>query len=148
MDFTRLGRLCGKPVRMDVSILWALSPPSDLFAPPAKLRISDIDMAAPNNLYRQTPSRVEQTAAVDQQLTRLEDDIRKLKIDFDIYFNGSTKRPPLEARARLESQIKRMSDNRQLTFAQRYQFNTLVARFTSYRELWRRSLRARGDDFV
>ena len=105
-------------------------------------------MAGPNKLYRQTPTRVEQTAAVDQQLNRLEDDIRKLKIDFDIFFNGSTKRPPLEARARLESQIKRMSDNRQLTFAQRYQLNTLISRYTSYRELWRRSLRARGDELT
>lgn len=105
-------------------------------------------MAAPKNLYKQTPTRVEQAAAVDQQLSRLEDDIRKLKIDFDIYFNGSVKRPPLEARARLESQIKRMSDNRQLTFAQRYQLNSLISRFTSYRELWRRTLRSRGDDLI
>lgn len=105
-------------------------------------------MAGPNNLYRQTTSRVEQAAAVDQQLNRLEDDIRKLKIDFDIYFNGSTKRPPLEARARLESQIKRMSDNRQLTFAQRYQLNALVSRYTSFRELWRRTLRSRGDELT
>jgi hypothetical protein len=105
-------------------------------------------MAGPNKLYRQTTSRVENAAAVDQQLNRLEDDIRKLKIDFDIFFNGSVKRPPLEARARLESQIKRMSDNRQLTFAQRYQLNTLISRFTSYRELWRRTLRARGDELI
>ena len=105
-------------------------------------------MAGPNKLYRQTTSRVEQSAAVDQQLNRIEDDIRKLKIDFDIYFNGSSKRPPLEARARLESQIKRMSDNRQLTFAQRYQLNTLLSRYTSYRELWRRTLRARGDELI
>ena len=74
----------------------------------------------------------------------MEDDIRKLKIDFDIYFNGATKRPPLEARARLEAYIKRLADNRQLTYAQRYQFNTLVSRFTSYRELWRRTLKAKG----
>ena len=105
-------------------------------------------MAGPNKLYRQTTPRVESSAAVDQQLNRLEDDIRKLKIDFDIYFNGSTKRPPLEARARLESQVKRMSDNRQLTFAQRYQLNTLISRYTSYRELWRRTLRARGDELT
>ena len=30
----------------------------------------------------------------DEQLTRLEDDIRRLKIEFDIYFNGAAKRPP------------------------------------------------------
>jgi len=105
-------------------------------------------MAGPNNLYRQTASRVETAAAFDKQLSKLEDDIRKLKIDFDIYFNGSVKRPPLEARARLESQIKRLSDNRQLTFAQRYQMNALISRFTSYRELWRRTLRSRGEDLL
>ncbi|MCW5958201.1 MAG: hypothetical protein KIT61_16580 [Pyrinomonadaceae bacterium] len=105
-------------------------------------------MALNNNLYRQTSSRLEQTVAVDQQLSKLEDDIRKLKIDFDIYFNGSAKRPPLEARARLESQIKRMSDNRNLSFAQRYQLNTLISRFTSYRELWRRSLKAKGEELT
>ena len=105
-------------------------------------------MAGPNNLYRQTTSRIEKAVAVDQQLSKLEEDIRKLKIDFDIFFSGSTKRPPLEARARLESQIKRMSDNRLLTFAQRYQLNTLISRFTSYRELWRRTLKARGDELI
>lgn len=101
-----------------------------------------------NKLYRNVQSKQEEALEIDAQLTRLEDDIRKLKIDFDIYFNGSTKRPPLEARARLDSIIKRISDNRNLTYAQRYFFNTLVSRFTSYRELWRRSLKAKGDELV
>ena len=101
-----------------------------------------------NRLYRQTSSRREEAADLDKQLSRLEDDIRKLKIDFDIYFNGATKRPPLEARARLESYIKRVSDNRSLSYAQRYQLNALIARFTSYRELWRRNLRAKGEELI
>ena len=85
---------------------------------------------------------------LDRQLSRLEDDIRKLKIDFDIYFNGTAKRPPLEARARLDAQLKRIADNRNLTYAQRYYFNSLASRFTSYRELWRRSLKAKGEELV
>ena len=106
-------------------------------------------MAASNSLYGKLPNRnQEQLGTIEQQIAKLEEDIRKLKIDFDIYFNGSVKRPPLEARARLESQIKRMTDNRRLTFAQRYQLNTLLARFTSYREIWRRTLKARGDDLI
>lgn len=105
-------------------------------------------MALNRNLYRKTSVKQELAAETDQQLSRLEEDIRKLKIDFDIYFNGATKRPPLEARARLEAQIKRVMDNRNLTFAQRYFLNSLVARFTSYRELWRRSLKARGEELI
>jgi len=101
-----------------------------------------------NKLYRNAQSKNDETVEIDQQLSRLEDDIRKLKIDFDIYFNGAVKRAPLEARARLDSYIKRLADNRNLSFSQRYHFNMLVARFTSYRELWRRTLRAKGDELV
>lgn len=99
-----------------------------------------------NKLYRGASTKQEESADIDQQLGRLEEDIRKLKIDFDIYFNGAAKRPPLESRARLESYIKRVADNRSLTYAQRYQFNALVSRFTSYRELWRRTLKSRGEE--
>jgi hypothetical protein len=99
-----------------------------------------------NKLYRNIQAKQEEAADIDTQLARMEDDIRKLKIDFDIYFNGAAKRPPLEARARLEAVIKRVADNRSLSYAQRYQFNTLVSRFTSYRELWRRTLKARGEE--
>jgi hypothetical protein len=93
-------------------------------------------------------TKTEDSHDVDQQLSRIEDDIRKLKIEFDIYFNGGSKRPPLEARARLDSFIKRILDNRNLTFAQRYMLNTMVARFVSYRELWRRQLKAKGDELL
>ncbi len=99
-----------------------------------------------NKLYRQTQTKREESAGLDQQIARLEDDIRKLKIDFDIFFSGGTKRPPLEARARLDANIKRLADDRNLNYAQRYQFNTIVARFTSYRELWRRMLKKRGEE--
>ena len=87
-----------------------------------------------NSLYRNIKSKNEESVTIDQQISRLEEDIRRLKIDFDIYFNGGLKRPPLEARARLESNIKRIADDRNLTYAQRYQFNAVVSRFTSYRE--------------
>ena len=79
-----------------------------------------------NKLYRQENSKLEEAVEVDRQLTKLDEDIRKLKIDFDIYFNGATKRPPLEARARLESTFKRIADNRNLTYAQRYFLNAMI----------------------
>lgn len=101
-----------------------------------------------DNLYRKLRTKQDEAAELEQQLTRMEDDIRRLKIEFDIYFNGASKRPPLEQRARLESYIKRISDNRTLSYAQRYHFNTLVARFTSYRELWRRMLKAKGEELL
>ncbi|MCZ2390941.1 MAG: hypothetical protein LC113_07665 [Acidobacteria bacterium] len=99
-------------------------------------------------LQRIARQQAEGVVEIDQQLARLEEQIRRLKIEFDIYFNGATKRPPLEFKARLDAEIRRISDNRTLNYAQRYQFNTLVARFTSYRELWRRGMKAKGEDFI
>lgn len=102
-----------------------------------------------NNLYRQTRSTKQEDAAnLELQIGRVEDDIRKLKIEFDVYFNGGSKRPPLEARARLEANMKCLADDRKLNYAQRYQLNAVVSRYTSYRELWRRLLKKRGEEIV
>lgn len=82
---------------------------------------------------------------VDDQLTRLEEDIRKLKIEFDIYFNGASKRPPYDTKNRVETVFKRLADDRTLTFAQRFRLNTLTARYTAFRELWRRTMQGREE---
>jgi len=83
--------------------------------------------------------------SIDDQLTRLEDDIRRLKIEFDIYFNGGARRPPYDTRNRVETMIKRLGDDRTLTFAQRYRYNTLASRYTAFREMWRRTMQGREE---
>ncbi|HEX5708375.1 MAG TPA: MXAN_5187 C-terminal domain-containing protein [Pyrinomonadaceae bacterium] len=81
----------------------------------------------------------------DEQLTRLEEDIRRLKVEFDIYFNGAAKRPPYDTKGRVDTLIKRLADDRTLSFAQRYRYNTLVARHTSFLQLWRRTMQGREE---
>lgn len=83
--------------------------------------------------------------SVDEQLTRLDEDIRRLKVEFDIYFNGAAKRPPYDTKARVETLMKRVGDDRTLSFAQRYKFNSLAARFTAFRDLWRRTMQGREE---
>jgi hypothetical protein len=82
---------------------------------------------------------------VDEQLGRLEEDVRRLKVEFDIYFNGAAKRPPYDTKGRVETIIKRLADDRTLTFAQRYRYNSLVARYTSFLQLWRRTMQEREE---
>jgi hypothetical protein len=82
---------------------------------------------------------------VDQQIARLQDDMRRLKVEFDIYFNGASKRPPYDTKGRVETVMKRLADDRSLTFAQRYLLNSLVARYTAFRELWRRTMKSREE---
>ncbi len=81
----------------------------------------------------------------DEQLTRLEEDIRRLRVEFDIFFNGGSKRPPYDTKGRVETLLKRLGDDRTLTFAQRYRYNSLAARYNSFRELWRRTMQGREE---
>jgi hypothetical protein len=82
---------------------------------------------------------------IEDQLARIEDDIRRLKVEFDIYFNGAAKRPPYDTKLRLESHLKRLGDDRTLNFAQRYHLNSIQTRYASFRELWRRVLQDREE---
>jgi len=87
----------------------------------------------------------ENQPTVDEQLSRLEEDIRRLKIEFDIYFNGASKRPPYDTKGRVDTLIKRVADDRTLTFAQRYRYNSLAARYSSFRDMWRRTMQGREE---
>ena len=78
----------------------------------------------------------------DEELDSLEDGLRRLKIEYDIFFNGHRKKPPDDLRMRVERISKKLSEV-QLTAAQRFRYNTLVNRFYVLRDLWRRTLQKR-----
>ena len=87
----------------------------------------------------------DQQPTPEEQLARLEEDLRRLKVEFDIYFNGAAKRPPYDTKGRVDTLIKRLADDRTLTFAQRYHYNSLAARYTSFMQLWRRTMQDRDE---
>jgi len=82
---------------------------------------------------------------IEDRLARLEEEIRRLKVEYDVYFNGGTKRPPYDSKMRVESHLKRLGDDRTLNFAQRYHYNSLATRYASFREMWRRTLQGREE---
>lgn len=87
----------------------------------------------------------ESEPTVEEQLVRIEEDIRRVKVEFDIYFNGGSKRPPYDTKMRVESHLKRLGDDRTLNFAQRYHYNSLATRYASFQQLWRRTLQEREE---
>ena len=91
------------------------------------------------------PGSYENEPTIEDHLARIEEDIRRLKVEFDIYFNGAAKRPPYDTKMRVESHLKRLGDDRTLTFAQRYHYNSLATRYASFREMWRRTLQGREE---
>jgi hypothetical protein len=87
----------------------------------------------------QRPSHREPMSTYDEDLKNLEDGIRRLKIEYDIFFGGNRKMPPDELRMRVERIVKRLAEAGDMTFSQRFLYNTLIARFYVYRDLWRRT---------
>jgi hypothetical protein len=87
----------------------------------------------------------ENEPTLDDQLSRLEEDIRRLKIEFDIFFNGASKRPPYDTKGRVETLIKRLGDDRTLSYAQRYRYGSLATRYNAFRDLWRRTMQGREE---
>lgn len=74
----------------------------------------------------------------EEDLRALEDLLRRLKVEYDIFFNGNRKRPPDELKGRLEKLIKKLSQAGNMSYSERFQFNTIMARFYLYRDVWRR----------
>jgi hypothetical protein len=83
---------------------------------------------------------------VDEDLTKLEDDIRRLKIEYEIYFSGGSQRPPQDMVFRVEKIIKRYSsETSKLNFSQRFKFNSLIQKYAVYNDLWRKKLREKEE---
>lgn len=79
---------------------------------------------------------------VDEELTRLEEDLRRLTIEYEAFFNGGKLRPPEDTLYRVEQAVKKhSSDSLKLSVSQRFRFNQLVQRYAVHNDLWRKRLR-------
>ena len=78
-------------------------------------------------------------ADYDEELTNLDEWIRRLKIEYDIFFIGNRRKPPDDLRLRVERGLKRLSEATDMSLSQRFRYNTLIARFYVFRDLWRRT---------
>ncbi|HET9178317.1 MAG TPA: MXAN_5187 C-terminal domain-containing protein [Terriglobia bacterium] len=83
---------------------------------------------------------------VDEELSRLEEYIRRLKIEYEAYFSGGKPHPPSDAVFRVEQVIKNFaSDAGRLNVSQRFRFNGLSQRYAVHNDLWRKRLRSREE---
>jgi len=81
---------------------------------------------------------------IEEELTQLDDLLRKLKIEYDIFFNGGRDRPPVDMQWRVEGIVKRFGETK-LSFAQRFRFNALTQRYAVYNDMWRQKVKRREE---
>lgn len=85
---------------------------------------------------------------LEEELNRLEVLIRQLKQQYDIFFAGAAKRPPLETRREVESTVDVLGRTPMQRFSDRYRYNTLAGKYQTYRELWAKLMRMREEGYL
>lgn len=84
---------------------------------------------------------------VDEELNQLDDNLRRLKIEYDIFFGGGSKRPPSDLDWRVQSAFKRHGDSQRLSFSQRFKFNSLQQKYAIYSDLWRKKVNIKEEGY-
>jgi hypothetical protein len=82
---------------------------------------------------------------LDQDLTRLEGELKRLEAEYNMFFSGTLPKPPFETRKRVESLVKQYDRAYIQNTGDRFRFSTLQSRFAAFIDLWDRGLRAREE---
>ena len=84
---------------------------------------------------------------IDEELALLEDSFRRLKIEYDIYFAGGAKKPPVDTESRVQTIIRRNLENGHLSFTQRFRLNAVSQRYSVFSDLWRRKAKIKDEGY-
>jgi hypothetical protein len=83
----------------------------------------------------------------DEELNVLDTQLRRLKIEYEIYFSNPTKRPPTDVEWKVLSLLRKFSDGGRMNFSQRFRYNEMAQRYAIYSDLWRKKSRIREEGY-
>jgi hypothetical protein len=84
---------------------------------------------------------------IDEELGLLDSNLRRLKIEYEIFFNNPTKRPPTDIEWKVLNLLRKFSDGGKMNFSQRYRYNEIAQRYAIYSDLWRKKSRIREEGY-
>jgi hypothetical protein len=84
---------------------------------------------------------------IDEELTVLESQLRRLKIEYEVYFSNPTKKPPTDIEWKVLSLLRKFSDGGRMSFSQRFRYNEMAQRYAVYSDLWRKKGRIREEGY-
>jgi alkanesulfonate monooxygenase SsuD/methylene tetrahydromethanopterin reductase-like flavin-dependent oxidoreductase (luciferase family) len=90
---------------------------------------------------------METPVTTDEELNVLDSQLRRLKIEYEIYFSNPTKRPPTDIEWKVLSLLRKFSDGGRMNFSQRYRYNEMAQRYAVYSDLWRKKSRIREEGY-
>ncbi len=85
--------------------------------------------------------RGQDLGAIDEDLDELELNLKRLRIEYEQFFKGSVKREPYQLLGRVQKVVTRFASDPPRRVVQKFRYNSLVARFQTFRQLWGRTMR-------
>lgn len=82
---------------------------------------------------------------ISEDLELLDTSIKRLNIEWEKFFGGVERRPPNEMQAKVEALVRRYANAEMRNMTERFRYQTLTARFSTFNELWSKKLRAREE---
>ena len=83
----------------------------------------------------------------DEELNLLNSQLRRLKIEYEIYFSNPSKKPPADIEWKVLAMLRKFSDGGKMNFSQRFRYNEMAQRYAIYSDLWRKKSRIREEGY-
>jgi hypothetical protein len=87
------------------------------------------------------------SVTTDEELNVLDTQLRRLKIEYEIYFSNPTKKPPSDIEWKVLALLRKFSDGGRMNFSQRFRYNEMAQRYAIYSDLWRKKSRIREEGY-
>lgn len=83
--------------------------------------------------------------SIERDLDVLERSLTALKVDYERFFTGETRTPPMAARRKVDDLLRRVGNIEVERAAERFRLQALQGRYTAMAELWDRRLAAKEE---
>jgi hypothetical protein len=80
--------------------------------------------------------------AITEDLEVLEKALRQLQIEWEKFFAGTERKPPMDLKSRVEGLIRRYAYAEIRNNTDRFRYQSLTSRYNAFSELWTKRLRA------
>ncbi|MGE5346063.1 MAG: MXAN_5187 C-terminal domain-containing protein [Acidithiobacillales bacterium] len=82
---------------------------------------------------------------IESELEVLERGLQRLHVEYERFFTGDAKVPPIDTRRRIEDLLRRMRNENVERAAERFRLQNVQSRFQSLTELWEKRLGTRSE---
>jgi len=84
---------------------------------------------------------------IDEELNLLESHLRRLKIEYEVFFSNPQKKPPSDLEWKVLTLLRKFADGSRISFTQRFRYNEMAQRYAVYSDLWRKKSRIREEGY-